>query len=116
MKKQILPQGLLLLCVLATLLCNAQITFNANTQQPPAYNGTFRIGMNMGQGYPSYATDEQLATLSYSVGARTVRPGCKNNLPISIGFDPILNDNALSGLWFQIEGKITFGEKLYLKP
>jgi Secretion system C-terminal sorting domain len=74
MTKSILPQGLLILCVLVPFLCNAQITFNANTQQPPAYNGTFRIGMNMGQGYPSYNTDEKLATLSYSVGSRTLRP------------------------------------------
>jgi hypothetical protein len=46
---------------------------------------------------------------------RVVRDDVKNNLPILIGFYPILNDNALSGLWFQIEGKIAFDVKYYQK-
>jgi hypothetical protein len=38
-----------------------------------------------------------------------------NNRPILIGFYPILNDNALSGLWFEIEGKIAFVVKFHQK-
>jgi 5,10-methylenetetrahydrofolate reductase len=43
------------------------------------------------------------------------REDVKNNLPILIGFYPILNNNALSGLWFKIEGKIAFVPRYYQK-
>jgi Secretion system C-terminal sorting domain len=74
MKKILLKQALLCLALYAPLFLSAQITFNANTQAPPAYNGTFRIGMNLGTPTPAYSSDEALSTLAYNVGARTVRP------------------------------------------
>ena len=74
MKSIFSKRGLLVAFLYAPFFLTAQITFNANTQAPPTYNGTFRIGMNLGTPTPSYSSDEALSTLAYNVGARTVRP------------------------------------------
>jgi hypothetical protein len=54
-------------------------------------------------------------TFHFSFITYHLREDVKNNLPILIGFYPILNANALSGLWFQIEGTIAFVVKYYHK-
>jgi Secretion system C-terminal sorting domain len=75
------------LCFFLPFLLSAQITFNANTQAPPAYNGTFRIGMNLGTPTPSYSSDEALSTLAYNVGARTVRPQLPESFTTQWGYN-----------------------------
>jgi hypothetical protein len=74
MKKYLLKQTLILVWIYAPFFLSAQITFNANTQAPPAFTGTFRIGMNLGTPTPNFSTDEALATLAFNAGARTIRP------------------------------------------
>jgi Secretion system C-terminal sorting domain len=74
MTQRILQNAWLAFYLFTPFLLSAQITYNANTQSPPVFNGTFRIGVNMGTGYPAFPTDESLSTLAYTAGARTVRP------------------------------------------
>jgi hypothetical protein len=87
MKKRILGRIMAAFSVILPSFLSAQITFNANTQAPPAYNGTFRIGINLGAGYPTFNTDESLATLAYSAGARTVRPSLPESFTTQWGYN-----------------------------
>jgi hypothetical protein len=86
MKKYLLKKVFILVCVLPQIL-SAQITFNAHTQPPPVYNGTFRIGMNLGAPTGVYNTDEALSTLAYNVGARTVRPSLPQKFTKEYGYN-----------------------------
>ena len=70
MTHRILQNGWLALCIFMPFFLLAQISFNANTQAPPTYTGTFRIGMNMGTGYPAFPTDESLSTLAYTANSK----------------------------------------------
>jgi hypothetical protein len=87
MKNRTLRNSVMALCLFTPFFLFAQITFNANTQAPPAYTGTFRIGINMGAGYPTYNTDEKLATLAYTAGARTVRPSLPESFTTQWGYN-----------------------------
>ncbi len=87
MKKKLSYQILGMICLFFTQFIAAQITFNAQTQAPPTFNGTFRIGMNLGTPTPSYGTDEALSTLAYGVGARTVRPQMPESFTTQWGYN-----------------------------
>ena len=87
MKNRNLRQGLLAFCSAFPLLCTAQISFNANTQAPPVYNGIFRIGMNLGTPTAAYSSDEALSTLAATVGARTVRPSLPQSFVKQWGYN-----------------------------